>query len=210
MPFRVVFCRSGGHFIKRFVSVFHWQICSQPIRSVRISVAYKICQWKTLTKRLMKCPPWCNLGVQMQLDAIRHLGAILEVGGCWWVHTCVWVWAPPPHPAPPRLITCRYWLCSHGLESRSERHFGSRSKTWLGSWFELRAFTWIANAFPITIRIWALRDNNLLLLRSPRWLTHAWLQHGFSAHFQMHTHESRSERALRSHVLESGFLRESP
>ena len=23
----------------------------------RISVAYKICQWKTLTKHLMKCPP---------------------------------------------------------------------------------------------------------------------------------------------------------
>ena len=78
----------------------------------------------------------------------------------------------------------RYWLCSHENESRSERRFGSRSKTWLGSWFELRACTCIANAFPITIRICALRGNILLLLRSPRWLTHAWLQHGFSAHFQ--------------------------
>ena len=38
----------------------------------------------------------------------------------------------------------------------------------------------------------------------------AWLQHGFSARIsKMHTHESHSERALRSHVLESGFLRES-
>ena len=59
-----------------------------------------------------------------------------------------------------------------------------RNVMWLGSWFELRAFTCIANAFPITIRICALRGNILFLLRSPRWLTHAWLQHGFSAHFQ--------------------------
>ena len=54
-------------------------------------------------------------------------------------------------------------------------------------------WTCIANAFPITIRICALRGNILFLLRSPRWLTYAWLQHGFSAH----THESRSERDLR-------------
>ena len=73
-------------------------------------------------------------------------------------------------------ITSSLWLCSHGLESRSDRRFGSRSKTWLGSWFELRAFTCIANAFPITIRICALRGNILLLLCSPCWLTHAWLQ----------------------------------
>ena len=77
-----------------------------------------------------------------------------------------------------------HWLCSHENESRSERCFGSRSKTWLGSWFELRAFTCIANAFPITIRICALQGNILFLLRSPCWWTHAWLQHGFSAHFQ--------------------------
>ena len=81
------------------------------------------------------------------------------------------------------LHSFSYWLCSHGLESRSERCFGSRPKTWLGSWFELRAFTCIANAFPITIRICALRGN-ILFLQNPRWLTHAWLQHGFSAHFQ--------------------------
>ena len=68
------------------------------------------------------------------------------------------------------------WLCSHENESRSKRRFGSWSKMWLGSWFELRAFTCIANAFPIRIRICALRGNILFLLRSPRWLTHAWLQ----------------------------------
>ena len=39
----------GGHFIKRFVSAL-----SQS--DARISVAYKISQWKSLTKRLMKCP----------------------------------------------------------------------------------------------------------------------------------------------------------
>ena len=42
--------------------------------------------------------------------------------------------------------------------------------------------------------------------QSARWLTHAlyaWLQRAF---FKMHTHESRSETALRLHGLESGFL----
>ena len=93
------------------------------------------------------------------------------------------------------------------LESRSERCFGSRSKTWLGSWFELRAFTCIANAFQITIRICALRGNILLLLRSPHALIDPCAKCMASARiFKMHTHESRSERALRSHVLESGFL----
>ena len=60
---------------------------------------------------------------------------------------------------------------------------------WLGSWFELRAVTSIANAVPITNRICALRGNILLRIS------------------KMHTHESRSERALRSRVSESGFLR---
>ena len=74
----------------------------------------------------------------------------------------------------------KHWLCSHENESCSKRRFVSRSKTWLGSWFELRAFTCIANAFPITIRICALRGNILLLLRSPRApidpCAYAWLQ----------------------------------
>ena len=81
------------------------------------------------------------------------------------------------------------WLCSHGLESRSERRFGSRSKTWLGSWFELRVFTCIANAFPITIRICALRGNIFFSYCAvcADWPMHGFSmasEHGFSAHFQ--------------------------
>ena len=112
------------------------------------------------------------------------------------IYLCVslWLW----------VSVCTQWLCLHENESRSDRRFGSRSKTWLGSRFELRVFTCLANAFPITIRICALRGNILLLLRSPRVLidpcAYAWLQRAFL------THKSRSERALRSHVLESGFL----
>ena len=76
-----------------------------------------------------------------------------------------------------------YWVCLHGLESRSERRFGTSFKTWLGSWFELRAFTWATNAFPITIRNCALRVIfcSYYAVRA-RWLTHA-LMYGFSAHF---------------------------
>ena len=96
------------------------------------------------------------------------------------------IWSPLTPPPPPRVRACpwniwwtqiktltcmSYWMCSHENESRSERHFGSRS-------------TCIANAFPITIRICALRGNILFQLHSLRWLTHAWLQHGFSVHFQ--------------------------
>ena len=71
------------------------------------------------------------------------------------------------------------WACSQRNESRSESRFGSRTASWLGSWFELRAFTSIANAFPITNKICVLRGNILFLLRSPGWLTHAWLQCAF-------------------------------
>ena len=74
--------------------------------------------------------------------------------------------------------------CVYMDESRSERRFGTWSKTWLGSWFELRAFTWATNAFPITIRNCALRVIfcSYYAVRA-RWLTHA-LMHGFSAHFE--------------------------
>ena len=48
-----------------------------------------------------------------------------------------------------------------------------KAPSWLGSWFELCAFTSVATAIPITNRICALRDNILFLLRR---LTHAWLQ----------------------------------
>ena len=70
----------------------------------------------------------------------------------------------------------RYWACSWRSESHSKSRFGSRSASWLGSWFELRAFTSFANADPITNRICALWDNILVLLRR---LTHAWLQRTF-------------------------------
>ena len=69
--------------------------------------------------------------------------------------------------------------CSQRNESRSESRFGLRSASWLGSWFELRAFTCISNAVPIMNRICALRGNILFLLRR---LTHAWLQRAF--HFK--------------------------
>ena len=100
-------------------------------------------------------------------------------------------------------------LCSHGLESCSERRFGSLSKTWLGSWFELRAFTCFANAFPITIRICALRGNILFLLRSPHALIdpcpYAWLQRAFLKCTRM----NHVPKELCVHIVESGFLRES-
>ena len=109
------------------------------------------------------------------------------------------------------------------LESHSERRFRSRSKTWLGSWFELRAFTCIANAFPITIRICTLRGNILLLLCSPRALidpcAYAWLQRAFLKCTRTN-HEKQNffrvskawfETALRSHGLKSGFqIRKGP
>ena len=102
-----------------------------------------------------------------------------------------------------------WWLCLHENESRSERRFGSRSKTWLGSWFELRAFTCIANAFPITIRI--LRTARYYFAPTAQsaradWPMRLCICMASARIFKMHTHESRSERALRSHVLESGFL----
>ena len=88
-------------------------------------------------------------------------------------------------------------------ESCSESRFGSRSACWLGSWFKLHAFTSIANAIPITNRICALRGNILFLLRSPRWLTHAWLQRAF----QKCTRMNHVPKELCVHVSsQSGFL----
>ena len=80
-----------------------------------------------------------------------------------------------------RNLQVQHWACSQRNGSRSESCFRSWSASWLGSWFELHAFTSIANAVLITNRICALRGNILFLLRSPRWLTH---MHGFSAHFK--------------------------
>ena len=78
----------------------------------------------------------------------------------------------------------------------------------IGIVIELRAFTCIANAFPITIRICALRGNILLLLRSPRALidpcTNAWLQRAFLKCTR--TNHVPKELCFHMHVLESGFL----
>ena len=95
------------------------------------------------------------------------------------------------------------WACSQRNKSRSKSRFGSRSASWLGLWFELRAFTSIANAVPITNRICALRGNILFLLRSPRWLTHSWLQHAFPKY----TRTNHVSKELCVHMSsESGFL----
>ena len=97
--------------------------------------------------------------------------------------------------------------CSQRNESRSESHFGSRSASWLGSWFELRAFTSIANAVSITNRICALQGNILFLLRSPCWLTHAWL---LQCAFPKCARTNHVPKELCIHMSwESGFLRQS-
>ena len=83
---------------------------------------------------------------------------------------------------------------------------GSRSASWLRSWFTLRALTCTGNVFPITIRICALRGNILFPLHSPALIDPCMASARIS---KMHMHESRSDRALRSHVLELGFLRGS-
>ena len=52
----LVLSRPGGHFIKRFVSVFT-DNCYKLLKSLHLIGWEQICQWKTLTKCLMKCPP---------------------------------------------------------------------------------------------------------------------------------------------------------
>ena len=111
---------------------------------------------------------------------------------------------------PELIVICSvsHWACSQRNKSRSESRFGSRSASWLGSWFELRAFTCIANAVPIMNRICALRGNILFLhvLRSLRWLTHAWLQRAFPKC----TRTNHVPKELCVHMSsESGFLRRS-
>ena len=70
------------------------------------------------------------------------------------------------------------WLCSHGPESRSERHFGSQSETWLGSWFELRAFTCIANWTPS--QSWSGPAHCKVIFCSYCVVHADWPMHGFS------------------------------
>ena len=62
------------------------------------------------------------------------------------------------------------------------------------------------NAFPIMIRICPLRGNFAPTAQSARADWPMRLCMALACIFIMHTHESRSERALRSHVLKSGFL----
>ena len=87
-----------------------------------------------------------------------------------------------------------------GMNHVPKGRFGSWSASWLCSWFKLRAFTCIANAFPITNRICALWGNILFLLRR---LTHAWLQLAFPKCARM----NHVPKELCVHTSsESGFL----
>ena len=96
-------------------------------------------------------------------------------------------------------------MCLHGLESRSERRFGT--------WFKRDWDRDLNYVRYMGYKRLSNHDQDCALrvifcsyyaVRA-RWLTHA-LMYGFSAHFKMHTHESRSETALRLHGLESAFL----
>ena len=90
--------------------------------------------------------------------------------------------------------------CRQRSTSLSESRLGSRSASWLGSWFELCGFTSIAIAVPITNRICALRGDSLFLLR---WLTRAWLHRAIPKC----THTNHVPKELCVHKSsESGFL----
>ena len=54
-------CFQGG-ISSSVLSVFFTDKFALSQSDARISVAYKICQWKTLTKHLMKYPPDLNIG----------------------------------------------------------------------------------------------------------------------------------------------------
>ena len=65
------FQRPGGHFIK-CLSLFVTDKFALSQSDARISVAYKICQWKTLTKHLMKCPPGMQQRAHMTFCISSH------------------------------------------------------------------------------------------------------------------------------------------
>ena len=72
-------------------------------------------------------------------------------------------------------------LCSQRNEWRSERRFGARSTSWLGSCFELRAFTCIANTCPNS----QTGSAHCEVIFYSYCTVHAdWPMHGFSVHFQ--------------------------
>ena len=80
------------------------------------------------------------------------------------------------------VLTLQYWLCSHENESRPEMTF------WIVIQMNVIDSTDVSHALqtPSQSRSGSVHCEVifLFLLRSPHWLTHAWLQHGFSAHFQ--------------------------
>ena len=118
-------------------------------------------------------------------------------------------------------LICQSWCQGlwHGPVHKRANHVPKKKPFRIAIRFVIGIVIWTmfvhkhckCRAVPITNRICALRGNILFLLRSPRWLTQAWASVRISKISKMRTHESRSERALHSHVLrsESGFLRES-
>ena len=66
-----------GGISSSILSVFFTDKFALSQSDARISVAYKISQWKSLTKRLMKCPPGLFIVIQTGLKQI--LEAIVSV-----------------------------------------------------------------------------------------------------------------------------------
>ena len=62
----------GGGISSSVLSVFFTDKFALSQSDARISVAYKICQWKTLTKHLMKYPP------ALQQDSRTNMTCILD------------------------------------------------------------------------------------------------------------------------------------
>ena len=52
------------------LSVFFTDKFALSQSDARISVAYKICQWKTLTKHLMKCPPAWSVEDELEVEVL--------------------------------------------------------------------------------------------------------------------------------------------
>ena len=61
------------------LSVFFTDKFALSQSDARISVAYNLCQWKALTKRLMKCPPDLTLKF---MDS-----SYIWVANCWPIHS---------------------------------------------------------------------------------------------------------------------------
>ena len=92
--------RGQGGISSSVLSVFFTDKFALSQSDARISVAYKICQWKTLTKRLMKCAPGLN-------RQCRWGGGGGGSSHCLWILHC----PPPPNVAMPLPKN----KCSHKL-----------------------------------------------------------------------------------------------